>query len=139
LRKEEIDLDNTEPINTNLGSKISGHIYLVFSILFGVIGQVILKYSTINGSAGVMPSKYYFWIIFGLSVYSIGIVFWILCLRYLDLSYAYPFTGATYILILIFSYLLFRDTLNWQRITGVFLISTGVLIIPGNSYNATGR
>jgi drug/metabolite transporter (DMT)-like permease len=72
----------------------------------------------------------YGWVGLGLGVYAVGTGFWMLCLGYLDLSYAYPFNGLTYVFVLGASWFLFNDEVSWLRLAGVVLVCLGVALIP---------
>jgi multidrug transporter EmrE-like cation transporter len=52
------------------------------------------------------------------------------CLSRLPLSYAYPYTGLNYVLILLGSSLLFHDIPSPNRLAGVALILAGTLLMP---------
>ena len=131
---KRIEAMSQEIHSENLASRQTlGHASLAASIFFGVGAQLLLKYAVMHLSARPDAWLSYLWVICGLAVYSIGTGFWMLCLGFLDLSYAYPFTGLSYILVLAASWLLFDDSVGATRIAGVFLICLGVTLIPGNS------
>jgi drug/metabolite transporter (DMT)-like permease len=110
-----------------------GHSFLAASLFFGVGGQLLLKFAV--DEMRVHPDMWlsYFWLLCGLGVYAVGIGSWMLCLSYLDLSYAYPFTGLNYVMVLGASWLLFGEALSLQRITGVVVICLGIALIPSRS------
>jgi multidrug transporter EmrE-like cation transporter len=107
-----------------------GHAFLAACLLFGVSAQLLLKFATVQ--LHLQPGAWlsYFWIVCGLAVYALGTGFWVLCLAYLDLSYAYPFTGLTYVLVLGASWMLFDESASWQRLGGILVICLGVALIP---------
>jgi multidrug transporter EmrE-like cation transporter len=117
-----------------LGSRRTlGHAFLAASIIFGVGAQLLLKFAVMHVSARPGAWLSYLWVMCGLAVYSVGTGFWMLCLGCLELSYAYPLTGLSYVLVLAASWLLFGDSVGAARIAGVFLICLGVALVPGNS------
>ena len=116
-----------------MSREVLGHTFLGASVLFGVGAHLLLKFGMMHVSARPDAWLSYLWVAFGLVVYSVGTGFWILCLGFLDLSYAYPFTGLSYVLVLAASWLLFSDSVGAARIAGVFLICAGVALIPANS------
>jgi hypothetical protein len=77
-----------------------GHAFPAACLLFGVSAQLLLKFATLQLHRQPDAWSSYFWILCGLAVYALGTGFWVLSLAYLDLSYAYPFTGLTYVLVL---------------------------------------
>jgi multidrug transporter EmrE-like cation transporter len=112
---------------------ILGHIFLGACLFFGSSAQLTLKFAMLQISAHPNDWVSYTWIICGLVVYTLGTGFWMLSLGYLDLSYAYPFTGLTYALVLGVSWGIFHENISWQRIFGVLLICAGVALIPGGT------
>lgn len=106
-----------------------GHAFLLGAIVFGAIAHLLLKYATMIGSHlhSGFPSL---WLLGGLGIYACGTVCWILCLRYLDLSYAYPFNALLFLLVLFGSWFLFEDKISGQRLAGAVIVCVGVILIP---------
>jgi drug/metabolite transporter (DMT)-like permease len=111
---------------------------LVISMFFGVIGQVFIKkgltslggldFSTglVNSFARIFLTPF---TILGLSLYFLGVFFWLYALSKVDLSYAYPFVSLSYALAVLFSWLILGENISYLRWAGVFVISFGVLLI----------
>jgi drug/metabolite transporter (DMT)-like permease len=110
-----------------------GHIFLVLCLFFGTSAQLLLKFAMLEVSTQSSMWLSYFWIFCGLGVYALGTAFWMLCLAYLDLSYAYPFMGLTYILVLGGAWFLFDERISLPRLVGVLVICCGVTLIPARS------
>ena len=113
-----------------ISRRVLGHLMLAACLCLGVCAQLLLKFATLQIHAQPDAWLPYGWIGCGLAVYALGTGCWAICLRYLDLSYAYPFTGLTYVLVLGFSWLLFDESASLQRILGVMAICLGVGLIP---------
>lgn len=64
-----------------------------------------------------------------ITVYCLGIVNWILALRSVKLSIAYPLTSLNYVGILFGSYYFFNEVITSTRIVGVITIFLGVLLV----------
>lgn len=64
-----------------------------------------------------------------ISVYSIGVVNWIVALRFVKLSIAYPLTSLNYVGILLGSYYFFDEKLPLIRVVGVLFVFIGVLLV----------
>ncbi|WP_231295502.1 EamA family transporter [Gloeocapsa sp. PCC 7428] len=64
-----------------------------------------------------------------LATYTIGVANWVLALRVVKLSVAYPLSSLNYVGILFGSYYFFNETITFTRILGVLLIFTGVLFV----------
>jgi multidrug transporter EmrE-like cation transporter len=110
-----------------------GHIFLGGCLFFGSAAQLMLKYATLLMSDQPNAWVSFTWILCGLGIYAIGTCFWAVSLGYLDLSYAYPFTGLTYVLVLGTSWLLFNESMSWERVVGVLFICAGVGLIPART------
>ncbi len=114
---------------------MSPFLAIAISVACSVCGQLILKYGMMQMTPqqglprlllkmATSPR-----LIVGLVVYSLGVVFWIIALSQLDLSFVYPFASLSYIGIIIGSYLLFREHISRERILGVAVIMLGLIII----------
>jgi multidrug transporter EmrE-like cation transporter len=64
-----------------------------------------------------------------LTIYSLGVVNWILTLKTIKLSIAYPLTSLNYVGILLGSYYFFNEEITVTRIIGVTLVFFGVLLV----------
>jgi drug/metabolite transporter (DMT)-like permease len=117
----------------HVSRRILGHVFLAACLFFGTSAHLLLKFATLQVQAQPDGWLSYLWILAGLAVYAVGTGFWMLCLGYLDLSYAYPFTGLTYVVILCASWFLFEDKMSWQRIVGVLVVCLGVALLPVGS------
>lgn len=49
-----------------------------------------------------------------------------------ELSYAYPFTTLSFILVVVLSVIIFRDTTTLLKVLGLVLITIGVLLVGIN-------
>lgn len=113
--------------------------YILISVVGGAIGQLLLKKGmnnlgemtlTVNelGNALWRMATNPF-VFFGLLIYVISVVFWLVALSRVDLSYAYPFASLSYIIMLIASWLLFNEHISLMRIIGTLVIGVGVWLI----------
>jgi multidrug transporter EmrE-like cation transporter len=109
---------------------VLAHAFLAGSILFGVAAHLLMKFGVQQLAARPGAWQSYSWVFFGLLVYAVGTGCWVLCLGSLDLSYAYPFTGLSYVLVLAASWALFDDAVLPSRLAGVLFICAGVTLIP---------
>ncbi len=111
-------------------------VYILITIGLTVYGQLIVKWQV--NLAGDFPvanwDKALFlgklmlnpWVISSMAAALLAGFAWIAALTQLELSYAYPFMGLTFILILVLSTLLFQESLGWEKIAGVALIVAGI-------------
>ncbi|MDR1496713.1 MAG: EamA family transporter [Clostridiales Family XIII bacterium] len=80
-----------------------------------------------------MPSRGFFlYLICALAVMVLYAVMWQLLLERIALTRAYMFRGVVYILILVWSVLIFKETVTLQNIIGSGIIIAGVAI---NAYS----
>lgn len=111
------------------------YVFLFASILLNVTGQTFMKMGAnalknIEISLpGLMNTFMNPWILLGLGAYGFSTIFWIISLSKFDLSVAYPFLSIGYILVLIVSVLLFKESINEFRIAGIVFVMIGVVLI----------
>lgn len=114
---------------------MSPFVFIAFSTIFGICGQLLLKRGmngisvTVNGLGMIQQMVFSPWVISGLLVYGTGVIFWLLALSNFELSYVYPFASLSYIGIIIGSYFLFKERITMMRVLGIAVIIAGVLII----------
>jgi multidrug transporter EmrE-like cation transporter len=111
-------------------------VYILITIVLTVYGQLIVKWQV--SLAGDFPAegwdKVMFlgklminpWVISSMVAALLASFTWIAALTQLQLSYAYPFMGLTFVLVLLLSGLFFQETISWFKISGVILIVTGI-------------
>lgn len=114
-------------------------IYILISVVGGAAGQVLLKMGMnslgpLTLSAGQflrilwsMATNLY--VIIGLAIYMLGVVFWLAAISRVDLSFAYPFASLSYVLMLLVSWGIFGEKISLLRLVGTIVICVGVLII----------
>jgi drug/metabolite transporter (DMT)-like permease len=114
-------------------------IYILISVVGGAAGQVLLKMGMnslgpLTLSAGQflrilwsMATNLY--VIIGLAIYMLGVVFWLAAISRVDLSFAYPFASLSYVLMLLVSWGIFGEKISLLRLAGTIVICVGVLII----------
>lgn len=111
----------------------SGIHLIILYIVFRTIIQILFKYVAI-GPGG----SSYFALLFEPLFYLAGIIFiaqavvWLMVLRRLALSVAYPFTSLTVITMLASGALFFGESITLGNIVGTVVIMTGVIIIAGD-------
>lgn len=68
-------------------------------------------------------------VITGLFLYVISAAIWLIVIAAVDLSFAYPFIGFTYVLILVISKFILKEDVNPIRWIGALIITIGVIVI----------
>lgn len=69
------------------------------------------------------------WVFSGLCCYAISIVLWMYVLSKVQVSFAYPFLSAGYVIVVAAAYLFFREPVSVMKITGIALICAGVVLV----------
>lgn len=121
----------------SLGSSI---LLILFSIFIAVAGQILLKIGVnrigIVDFSGLEALKQLFFgviksplVISGLFLYVISAAIWLVVLSAVDLSFAYPFIGLTYVMVLILSRFILKEDVNLIRWAGALIITIGVIVI----------
>ncbi|MEK9165819.1 MAG: EamA family transporter [Patescibacteria group bacterium] len=112
-------------------------IYLIASIVINIIGQTVLKYGVnkisplIFNLSGLMKIASSPWILGGIGFYGISAVFWIFALSKFNLNIAYPLLSASYIFIVLSSWIFLKEPVTLPQIIGIALISAGVYVLFG--------
>ncbi len=114
-------------------------IYILISVIGGAVGQVLLK----KGMGGMGPltlsasqAPNLLWrmatnpyVVTGLGIYFLGTIFWLTALSRVNLSFAYPFTSLSYVLMLLASWLILHETITPMRVVGAAVIIAGLFLI----------
>ncbi|MEH2346498.1 MAG: EamA family transporter [Nostoc sp.] len=109
--------------------KIIPYFILFVSILFSISGQLLMKNTMSHAEEGLFNWEFIQKLVLAVSVYCLGVVNWILALRSVKLSVAYPLTSLNYVGILFGSYYFFNEVITLTRIAGVITIFMGVLLV----------
>ncbi|QMS89119.1 EamA family transporter [Nostoc edaphicum CCNP1411] len=109
--------------------KIIPYTILFISILFSISGQLLMKHTMSHPNEGLLTWEFIQKLALAITVYCLGVVNWILALRTVKLSIAYPLTSLNYVGILFGSYYFFNEEITLTRIAGVITIFMGVLLV----------
>ena len=118
-----------------------GYLYVIFTILFTVYGQVILKWriSDLNwsldmtGGIGKMIVSYMKFL-FDPLIFSgfisafIASVFWMLAMTKFELTYAYPFMALSPAFVFIIGIFVLGETFTIGKVLGLLVIMIGIII-----------
>jgi drug/metabolite transporter (DMT)-like permease len=112
---------------------LSGVFLVIIFIFLRTLTQIMFK----NLALGPGGSSYVT-LLFDPLFYLIGVMFlgqaavWLMVLKRLPLSTAYPFTSVTVVTLLISGALFFGETITTGNVLGSLLIMAGVVIIAGD-------
>jgi small multidrug resistance pump len=101
---------------------------LVAAILLGIAGQISLKLGA-EGSTTVTAQFLNPLTIIGLAVYATAAPCYVLALKRIPVSIAFPSVSASYAIIAVVGHLLWKEPLGWPQMAGIVLIGGGVLLI----------
>jgi uncharacterized membrane protein len=117
---------------------MTGYLYILFTLLFTVYGQLILKWRL--NSFGPFPESFktqlnYLgaalidpYILSSFAAAFLASLTWIAALTKFQLSYAYPFMSFSFILVLVMSYFFLNEPFTINKLIGVLLIVAGLFI-----------
>ena len=120
-------------------TQLVGFLFLSFTILLTVIGQLLIKrgVTVVSAVAGLEGNMLLFvWrtfthplVIVGLGCAVVSMACWTLALARLDLHVAYPFFGLAIVLILLCSRLMMGEPVSLLRWAGVAVICVGLWLV----------
>jgi multidrug transporter EmrE-like cation transporter len=117
---------------------VPGALAIAATIILTVYGQLIVKWQV--GQAGAIPAattdraEYFLrlfvnpWMLTAWVGVGIAAVCWMFALTKFQLSHAYPFMSATFVLVLIGSTVFFQEHLSSLRVAGLVLIVAGLVV-----------
>ena len=110
----------------------------VWGLLLGTpvlvsLGQVLFKCVGLRWSAGrgflaLLLDPYF---VLAMAVYAAATLSWIVVLRIVPLGLAYAFTALGFVVVPLFSTLLFGEELGWRYVIGLGLVISGLIVIHG--------
>lgn len=125
---------------SNKLSLTSSILLILLSISIAVGGQLLLKVGInrigiVNFGSLNALQQFFFGVIksplvmSGLFLYVISAAIWLIAISVVDLSFAYPFLGFTYVMVLILSKFILKEDVNPIRWIGALIITIGVVVI----------
>ena len=108
---------------------INNYILILIAVLFAAGGQLSLKKGAIiDSNILAIFQNHFTWI--GLFCYFFSAILWIVALSKMKLSYVYPFTFMTYILVMSGAYFLLGERINIiNLLVGSTLVILGIIIL----------
>jgi len=104
------------------------YLWLVLGILLGVSGQLILKMGAESSGEGLAQFLSP-WTIAGLGVYFLAALTYILAIKRIPISLAYPSVAVSYGIVAVAAHFLWREPLTWQTWAGILLIFCGIFVM----------
>lgn len=119
--------------------RLADHAAIAMTIVFTVYSQIIIRWQM--AKAGSLPmeasGKFQFiaalllqpWIISAIAASFLSGISWMLALSRFELSYAFPFMGLNFIIVLFASVFLFGETLSTTKMIGTTLVVAGIVLL----------
>ncbi|HEX3954966.1 MAG TPA: SMR family transporter [Stellaceae bacterium] len=104
------------------------YVSLVGAILFGIAGQIGLKSGAV-GSQTIAAQFVNPLTIVGLGFYALAAVCYIIALKKIPVSVAFPSVAASYAIVAIIAHLMWNEPFGWPQIGGLLLIGSGIVVI----------
>ncbi len=120
-------------------SRLIDHGYILSTVIFTVYSQLIMRWQV--SLAGTLPvgivDKVQFiahlflnpWICSSILATLFAGISWMLAMTRFEISYAYPWVGLNFVLMLIFGVFIFDEAFNMAKVFGTLLVVIGIVII----------
>jgi small multidrug resistance pump len=101
---------------------------LLGAILLGVLGQVALKAGA-ERSSGMVGQFLDPFTIGGFAVYALAAILYIIAIKRIPISLAFPSVSLSYVAVAIIAHLLWGEPLGVPQFAGIALIAGGILLL----------
>ncbi len=101
---------------------------LIAAILFGIAGQIALK-SGASASSTLVAQFANPLTILGFSIYLVAALCYVIALKKIPVSLAFPSVAASYAVVAVLAHLLWNEPFGWQQFGGLLLIGGGIVLI----------
>jgi len=108
---------------------------VILSICLAAIGQILIKWGILHPNPLFSVAKKQLEVfvslpvIVGLCFYTISALTWIVALKRVQLSIAYPMASIGYVIVIIAAYFMLGEPLTGKKLLGIALICAGVFFI----------
>ena len=108
---------------------MNSYLLVLIAVLLAAGGQILLKKGAVaNASVLALLKNHFIWL--GLFCYFFSALCWIISLTRLKLSFVYPFTLLTYVLVMVGAYFLLGEKVKMiNLVMGSILIASGIIIL----------
>jgi drug/metabolite transporter (DMT)-like permease len=117
----------------------TAHLFAIATPILASISQVIVKWqiNQVSEMPEGLSQKLWLlmeflirpWIVFSMLITFFGGVTWIVAMTKLDISYAYPYVAATFILVPAAAVFVFGEQVTFGKLLGGILIVIGIAIV----------
>lgn len=113
-----------------------GFLYLAIAFITNAVANVLLKVGadkgvTLDWSLGLPKLlSLHSYLILGVALFAINVLFYIAALRMLPLSVAYPvMVGMSFIIANATAFIFLQEGISWQQVIGYALILGGITLV----------
>ncbi|WP_437758365.1 DMT family transporter [Sorangium sp. So ce1389] len=120
-----------------------GYLFLITALVFNATANILMKLASrrvepMEGLSlvqkGLALAKNYY-LVLGLVLFASNILFYVLALKRINLSIAYPImSSGGFLIISVFSVYYLRETLTTLQVGGIVMIAAGIAMV---AYNMT--
>jgi drug/metabolite transporter (DMT)-like permease len=101
---------------------------LLVGICIGTSGQLLLKTGAVR--AGSQAAQFFdIFTLLGLGAYAAAAMLYIVAIRKIPLSQAYPTVALSYAVVAIAAHFLWGERIGWGQVAGMILIWSGILLL----------
>jgi multidrug transporter EmrE-like cation transporter len=104
------------------------YISLTAAIVLGALGQLAVK-SGSGGAANIFDQFQHPMTILGLALYGFSALFYIMSIRVMPVSVAFPSVSASYIIVSLGAHILWGEAFGIPQVAGMLLIGGGILLL----------
>lgn len=104
---------------------------LAAAICTSLVGQILLKAGTGDGTGSFIGQLLRWQTVLGLGCYGGAALLYIIALRKIPMSVALPCTAASYIVIALAGWWFFGESLGAQKLAAIGCIGLGVVLLAG--------
>lgn len=120
-------------------TRLGGHLFIFATVILTVYSQLVIRWQA--SGAGPLPEGAgdrlgYVgalllnpWILSAIVATFLAGVSWMLAMTRFEISYAYPFVGLTYVLVLAGGVLLFQESMSLAKLAGSALVILGIVVV----------
>jgi multidrug transporter EmrE-like cation transporter len=110
---------------------------ILLSVALNALAQILLRWGARSAPlladgrslAAMVDTLFRPGILGGLACYGLSVLVWIRVLGMAEVSFAYPFLGLGFVLVMLAGWQLFGEPLTPARVAGTALIAFGVLVL----------
>jgi small multidrug resistance pump len=111
---------------------IWSYVSLALAVVIGAVAQISLKEgATKSGPLQAMIVEPY--VVGGLVAYGFAALFYIIAIRHIPLSVAFPSVSSSYIVVAVVAHLIWGEPFGRAQIAALALIATGIYLLAAKS------